>query len=127
MDTDVLADIVPGISQLELIEEHTYKAIAQIKLGPVSGSFTGSLELQDIVQNQGYTLHVKQNSKIGNADALIKIALVALNESETEVSFEGNAKLSGLLASTGQRVLSGVASTLSRQFFENFEEALDGN
>lgn len=127
MNTDILARIVPGITRLEQTGENQYKAIAEIKLGPVSGSFSGSLSLSNIQPEAGYTLHVKQNSKIGNADAEITINLKEADNQQTELSFDGDAKLSGLLARTGQRVLSGVANTLTKQFFENFEEELSQN
>lgn len=124
MNTEMLAQIVPGISRLEEIAENEFKAIAEIKLGPVSGSFSGGLTRTNVVENEGFTLNVKQNSKIGNADAEIKINLKDFGNNQTEVSFDGDAKLSGLLARTGQRVISGVANTLTKQFFSNFEEEL---
>lgn len=125
MDTDILTKIVPGITELEKTGENEYKAIAQIKMGPVSGSFTGGLVLEDIREHKGYTLHVKQNSKIGNADATIRIDLKHIDEVHTELIFEGGAKLSGLLARTGNRVMSGVANSLTKQFFDNFEEEIE--
>lgn len=124
MDPVTLARIVPAVSSLELIDDNQYKALAEIKMGPVSGSFSGNLSLLNIRENEGYSLHVKQTSKIGNADALINIALQSLDNDQTELTFDGDARLSGLLARTGQRVISGVANTLTKQFFANFDEAL---
>ncbi len=124
MDPETLARIVPAVSSLELIGENQYKALAEIKLGPVSGSFAGNLSLLNIRENEGYSLHVKQTSKIGNADALVNIALKTVGADQTELIFDGDAKLSGLLARTGQRVISGVATTLTKQFFTNFDQEL---
>lgn len=124
MDTEILAKIVPGISKLVKLADNEFEAISEIKLGPVSGKFSGGLTLTNIQEPSTFTLNVTQNSKIGNADAEIKINLFDLGNSQTELSFEGDAKLSGLLARTGQRVLSGVANSLTKQFFENFEEEL---
>jgi len=122
MDTDTLARIVPGISRLEKTGENTYKSILDIKLGPVSGSFNGNLQMDEIAAPDGFTLKVQQNSKIGNANAAIKIGLMNVEEKKTEVSFDGDVKLSGLLASMGQRVIGSVANTLSKQFFSNLEK-----
>jgi uncharacterized protein len=124
MDTDILARIVPGVSRLEKTGENEYKAVAEIKMGPVSGSFSGGLTLSDIRENQGYSLHVKQSSKIGNADATIRIDLAPAGTDQTQLTFDGGARLSGLLARTGNRVMSGVANTLTKQFFDNFEKEL---
>lgn len=125
MDTDVLAKIVPGISRLEKTGDNTYKSILDIKLGPVNSSFTGNLQMEDITEEKGFALKVQQNSKIGNANAAIKIDLLPLGENQTEIQFDGQAKMTGLLASMGQRVMGGVSATLTKQFFANLEKELD--
>lgn len=124
MDAAVLTRITPGISKLEETGPGRYKAIAEVKMGPVSGSFSGEMEVAEKTEPEVFTLRVKQNSRIGNVAADVKIRLRAVSDSETELTFEGDARLSGLLARTGNRVLSGVANTLSRQFFKALEEEI---
>ncbi len=125
LDSQTLAKVTPGITRLEEIGEETYKAIAEIKMGPVNGSFSGQMEVTDKQEPDSFVLKMKQNSKIGNVQAKGKIELKALDENKTEVVFSGDAQLSGLLARTGQRVLSGVARTLTQQFFSALEKELD--
>lgn len=125
MDTDTLARIVPGISRLEKTGDNSFKSFLEIKIGPVSSSFTGDLQLEDIIEQKGFTIKVQQKSKIGNADAAIKINLTAVNDSQTEVAFDGDAKLSGMLAGMGQRLIGGVSNTLTKQFFSNLEKELE--
>src|SRR5688572_31729581 len=86
MDTDTLARIVPGISRLEKTGDNTFKSVLEIKMGPVNSSFTGDLQMEDIAVEKGYTLKVQQNSKIGNANAVIKISLAPADENKTEVA-----------------------------------------
>ncbi|MES1213903.1 MAG: carbon monoxide dehydrogenase subunit G [Bacteroidota bacterium] len=124
MDTGTLARIVPGISHLEKTGDNTYKSTLAIKLGPVSGSFTGNLQMDEIKAPTAFTLKVLQNSKIGNANAAIKIGLANVEDNKTEISFDGDVKLSGLLATMGQRVIGGVANTLSKQFFSNLDKEI---
>ena len=124
MDTDVLTRITPGITQLKETGPDEYDAIADVKIGPVSGSFKGKVNIKDKKENQGFTLAVVQNSKIGNVSADVAIALQPVDNQKTEMSFQGLAKMSGLLARTGQRVLSGVANTLTKQFFSALEQEL---
>ena len=125
MDTDMLAKVVPGISKLEKTGDDIFKSILEIKLGPVNSSFTGSLQLEEIKEEKGFTLRVMQNSKIGNASAAIKINLLPVDDNRTEVAFDGDVKLSGLLASMGQRVMGSVSNMLTRQFFANLEKELE--
>ncbi len=124
MNPDTLAKITPGITRLELESEGVFKAIADIKMGPVNGKFEGKAEVIDPKAPESFTLKVVQNSKIGNVAADIRMNLQAISANQTELSFEGKADMSGLLARTGNRVMSGVANTLTKQFFTNFETEL---
>lgn len=124
MDAETLARITPGISQLQATGPDQFKAIANVKIGPVSGSFTGQVEIRDKAEPHSFVLRVEQNSKIGNVAADVHIQLTEKEPGTTEMSFTSDAQLSGLLARTGQRVLSGVANTLSSQFFKALEEEL---
>ena len=125
MDPAVLARVVPGISQLEKLSDNSFKSILQIKIGPVSGSFTGNLQLEDIAAEKSFTIKAQQNSKIGNANAAVKINLVPVEPAQTEVNFDGDVKISGMLATMGQRVIGSVANTLTKQFFSNLEKELE--
>ncbi len=124
MDTDTLSKIVPGISKLEKTGDNAYKSILEIKIGPVGGSFTGNLQMENIEEQKGFTLKVQQNSSVGNATAAIKIELNPINSNETEVAFDGDVKVTGLLASMGQRILGSVANVLTKQFFANLDREL---
>lgn len=127
MDIDALAKITPGVSAFIPKAENLYTAVSTIKLGPVNASFTGEMELRNIEAPTSFTLVIKQNSKIGNAAAEVRIFLQENDQGNTKVSFEGDAKLSGMLASMGNRVLTGVSNTLSKQFFDNLQEELKLN
>jgi len=125
MDTHSLAKVVPGISSLEKLSDNSFKSTLNIKIGPVSGSFSGNLSLEDIVEQKCFTLKAKQNSKIGNANATIKIELAPVGDVQTAVAFDGDVHLAGQLASMGQRIIGGVSQTLTKQFFSNLEKELE--
>lgn len=125
MNPDILARITPGITALERIDDDNYKAIAQVKIGPVGGAFTGTLKVADRNEPHTFTLLVQQNSKIGNANATVAMRLEETAPGQTDVSFVGDVKLAGMLASMGQRVLTPVANMLSGQFFKALQKELD--
>lgn len=124
MDPDTLARVTPGVSRLQRKSDDQFEAMADVKLGPVKGTFKGELSVLDKNEPESFSLNIQQKSKIGNVSADVHIHLKPVSEQETEMSFDGKAKLSGLLARTGQRVLSGVANTLTKQFFSAMEEEL---
>ena len=121
MNPDVLARITPGITKLERIDDDNYKAIAEVKIGPVSAAFTGNLTVKDRNEPHSFKLCVQQNSKVGNANADMDMHLKVVSPTQTEVSFTGDVKLSGTLAIMGGRVITPVANMLSKQFFDALE------
>jgi len=123
-DPAVLARITPGVKSLKSLGEDRYEASSEVRLGPVSGSFKGQMEVVDKIDNQGFTLNLKQQSKIGNVSASGKISLKSINQGQTEVTFSGDAQLTGTLARTGQRLLGGVAKTMTNQFFQALENEI---
>jgi len=127
MDTEKLAKITPGVSKLERTGDDQYNAISEVKIGPVKGSFKGNLYLEDKKEPSSFTLRVKQLSKIGNADASVSIELLPQEGNQCALAFDGKAKLSGTLARTGQRVLNGVANSLTKQFFEGLRTELESS
>ena len=121
---EILAQVTPGITKLESTGENTYQALSEIKIGPVNGAFKGSMEVAEQKPPESFMLIIKQNSKIGNVKASGTIRLETKSENQTEVFFAGDAKISGLLARTGQRIIGGVANTMTKQFFKNLEKVL---
>ena len=125
MDKEKLAAITPGISRLEEVEDGTYKAIADISIGPVKGQFTGDLKMVDKQAPSAVTMKVKQKSKIGNADVTVHLLIEEITPTESTLSFKGLAKMSGVLARMGQRVMTGVAQTITKQLFANIRQEID--
>ena len=121
MNPESLARITPAITKLEKIDDENFKAIADVKIGPVSGEFTGTLKLSDIKLHESFKLSVQQNSKVGNANAVFDMNLKPISDTQTEMSFNGDVKLSGMLNMMGQRVITPVANMLTKQFFDALE------
>lgn len=122
MDKDKLAAITPGISRLEVLGEDEYKAIVDISIGPVKGAFKGDLKMVDKDPPNAVTMKVKQLSKIGNADVTVHLQIEEHSPTESTLSFKGLAKMSGVLARMGQRVMTGVAATITKQLFAALQE-----
>lgn len=124
MNPEQLVNITPGISELNKIDDSNYEAISEVKIGPVKGKFKGDLSLENMIKPESFILSVSQKSKIGNVKADIQIYLDE-EGNDTKISFDGKAQMSGLLARTGARVVSGVANSLTKQFFEAFDKEIE--
>jgi carbon monoxide dehydrogenase subunit G len=124
MDTETLSKIVPGVSKLEKTGENSYKSTLEINMGPIGASFNGDAQMEDIVEHKKFTLKMQQSNKMGNANSVMKVELVPINDAETEVVFDGEVKITGFLAAIGQKVLANVANMLTKQFFANLDHEL---
>jgi len=124
MDIEILPKIVPGISKLEKTGENTYKSTLEVKFGPVSGEFTGDMQMEDINYQRSFTLKAQQHNKIGTVNSTMKIELIPISGNETEVDFSGEVTISGLMKMMGEKVLGGVTDMLTKQFFANLDHEI---
>ncbi len=120
-DPAVLARTTPGLSSLEPDGEDVYKARFQIKLGPVNGGFDGSLAVRDKDPLRGYRLEIDVRGRLGSTKAEGTFEIREEGEGAV-LAFAGDARLKGVLARMGGRVLTGVARQFTRQFFEALEK-----
>ena len=124
MDVEILPKIVPGISKLEKTGENTFRSVLEVKFGPVSGEFTGEMQMEDINPQRSFTLKAQQHNKIGTVNSTMKIELMPITGNETEVAFSGEVTISGMMSMMGEKVLGGVTDMLTKQFFANLDREI---
>jgi uncharacterized protein len=121
-DPDVLKACIPGCESLEKTGENELLAVAKIKIGPVSATFKGKVELSDLDPPHGYTISGEgQGGIAGFAKGGAKVSLVPI-EAGTRMSYTVEAQVGGKIAQLGARLIDGVAKRLADQFFERFAE-----
>lgn len=127
MDIEVLTKITPGISRLETLGEDKFKTHSDIKIGPVKGTFTGKMQVENKNEPATFQIKMEQLSKIGNAHVTVQMILEEISQNRSKLSFDGKANLSGVIARTGQRVLSGVANSITKEVFSSLEKHIAEN
>jgi uncharacterized protein len=55
-DPEVLKTCIPGCEELEKTEDGGFRAVAKMKVGPVSARFKGKVALSDLDPPKGYTI-----------------------------------------------------------------------
>ncbi len=121
-DPDVLRACIPGCRELERTSDTSFAATVKAKVGPVSATFTGEVQLEDIDPPAGY--RIQGEGKGGVAGFAKGGATVRLAEDggETVLTYDADAKVGGKLAQIGSRLIAGTARKLADQFFGNFAE-----
>ena len=124
-DPEVLARTTPGLKSLtpEEAGQDCYRAEFQIKLGPVNGGFTGRLAVKDKDAPRGYRLEIEVDGRVGSARAE-GVFEIRPGDGGAVVAFTGDARLTGVLARMGGRVLTGVARQFTKQFFQSLAQEI---
>lgn len=123
-DPDVLKACIPGCEELERTEDQGFRAVAKMKVGPVSARFRGKVILSDLDPPNGYK--ISGEGEGGLAGFAKGNARVDLRESDggTLLGYHVDAQIGGKLAQLGQRLINGTAKKLADEFFSNFSRVL---
>jgi carbon monoxide dehydrogenase subunit G len=125
-DPEVLKTCIPGCEELERTEGNGFRAVAKMKVGPVSARFKGRVTLSDLDPPNGYKISGEGEGGVaGFAKGGATVAL-AENAGGTLLTYDVEAQIGGKLAQLGQRLINGSAKKLADEFFANFAKAVQG-
>ncbi|HEY1857746.1 CoxG family protein [Acidocella sp.] len=126
-DPAVLQVSLPGCKTLEQTGDAEFTATVTAKIGPVSATFKGKVELSDLDPPHGYTLSGRgQGGPAGFAKGSAQVRLTPDGDG-TILRYRCEVDIGGKLASVGSRLIGGVANKLAGEFFENFGRAITGD
>ncbi len=123
-DPNVLASALPGTQKLELVNNNEYEGAMYVRVGPVSGAFTGKLVISDEVPPESCTLTVDGKGAPGFAKGVGHVKFDDKGDGKTYMTYDGEVQIGGTLASVGQRMLDSVSKSMIRQAFESLDKAL---
>ena len=123
-DPAVLKACIPGCEEVEKTEDQGFRAVARMKVGPVSARFKGKVTLSDLDPPNGYRISGEGEGGVaGFAKGGAKVGLVE-RDGGTLLTYDVEAQIGGKLAQLGQRLINGTAKKLADEFFANFAKAL---
>lgn len=123
LDPAVLARIMPGCQKLEQVGEGEYEGKLKIKVGPVQGLFNGNVQLSDLQAPHSYNMAVKGKGPSGIVDGVGKVRLEQEGH-HTIMYYTGDAKVSGKIASVGQRLMDSSAKAITKQSLDNLDKQI---
>jgi uncharacterized protein len=127
-DAEVLKACIPGCDELTGSPEAGFAATVTQKVGPVKATFRGEVTLSDIVPGESYT--ISGEGKGGVAGFAKGGAQVRLSDAETGgtvLTYDVSAKVGGKIAQLGSRLVDSFAQKMADQFFERFQNRLEGD
>ena len=116
MDAEVVGSCVPGVSAFTPLGGDRYQIELSVRVGIVSGSYKGTLAIADMVEPESYRMTIEGSGSRTEIRGGGSIAL-AEDGDATELSFEGDVQVTGVLARVGQRLMGSVAKSQIDRFF----------
>lgn len=119
-DPEVLKACIPGCEELEPTDDGGFRAVAKMKVGPVSARFKGRVTLSDLDPPNGYKISGEGEGGVAGFAKGGATVLLVEKDGGTLLTNNVEAQIGGKLAQLGQRLILGSAKKLADQFFGNF-------
>jgi uncharacterized protein len=116
-DPEVLKKATPGCKFLTEVEPDSYKAEIALGIAAVRGEYEAEIKIFEKSSPNSYRLIMKADSKMGFIEGNAVVELEHKN-SKTTIKYDGEAKVGGMIAGVGQRILSGIAKMIVKDFFK---------
>jgi len=116
-DPAVLARAMPGCDHLALIAPDEYEMRMKMVISSIQGLFTGKVRIADRNPPESFRLIVEGTGKVGfmKGDGLLTFTPLYTS---TDVHYEGDVQVGGMIAGVGQRLLDTTSKFLIKKFFE---------
>ena len=123
-DPEILARCMPGCDHLDKIGDDEYEMKMKVVISSVQGLFGGKVRLADQSPPDSFRLLVEGSGKVGflKGEGMLTLAPV---DASTEVKYEGDVQVGGMIAGVGQRLLDVTAKLIIKKFFEKFTAAVE--
>lgn len=125
-DPEVLRACIPGCDSLDADGDAGFVATIRQRIGPVSATFEGVVQITDPHPPESYRLVGKGSG--GMAGFAKGSALVTLVEEgdKTRLRYDAEADLGGKIAQLGGRLIQSVAAKVAADFFSAFGRQVSG-
>ena len=118
---NILKQCIPGCESFDKESSTVFNVTATNQIGPMNATFSGTVTLSNIQENQSYTLSGEGQSPVGFANGSADVKLKEENGTTT-LSYEVDVNVGGKIAQLGSRLINGVAKKMSDYFFGRFAD-----
>jgi uncharacterized protein len=124
-DPGVLKQAIPGCQTIEKVSDTEFAARVRAKVGPVSATFDGKVNLSDLDPPKAYTISGEGSGGVaGFAKGSAKVQLDAESGDATMLRYEVQAHVGGKLAQIGSRLIDATSRKMAEDFFGKFAEVV---
>ena len=124
MSPEMLARCIPGCQQLEQTGDGAYAVKLKAGIGAVTGTYTGTVRIYDIDEPRSFKMSGEGKRPGASASGTGLITFTPENGG-TRLDVDGEAKVTGIIARVGQRLIGSASRVLMDQFFNAAKSALE--
>jgi carbon monoxide dehydrogenase subunit G len=125
-DPAVLARTIPGCQELRVVGPDVYTMTVTAGVASMKGTYDGNVALTDQNPPGSFVLKATGAGAPGTVGADVKISLATSATGGTELSYDADAVVGGVIGGVGQRMLTGVAKKMAGQFFAAVDADIAG-
>lgn len=126
LDPQVLVATIPGCERLEATGDHTYDMTVTAGVAAIKGTYSGTCSLSDLQQHQSLVMRLRGAGAPGTVDATVDVTFTEAGPGVTQVSWDADAVVGGMVGGVGQRMLGSVSRRMAGDFFGNVGSTIGG-
>jgi len=123
-DPDALAKAIPGTKELKATSENSYDAELNVKIGPIKGTFAGSISIEEAVRPTHFKLSITGKGAAGHLSGQGTIDLEEVGANQTRINYAGETQVGGRIAQVGQRLVQSVARKMINKGLKSLAKEL---
>jgi carbon monoxide dehydrogenase subunit G len=127
LDVNRFSACMPGIEEVEQVDERTFRGKIQAEVGPMSGQFAFKARITDSRPPTELAADVEGTDSVTKSrlNAHMGMNLTALSDSRTELAYRTQVEVHGRLAILGDMLLRATAGLLLEEFIKRLRRQLE--
>ena len=125
-DPAVLARTLPGCQELREVGPDAYKMTITAGVASIKGTYEGDVSLTQQNPPGSFVLKAAGAGAPGTVSADVAVKLVDSPTGGTQLTYDADAVVGGVIGGVGQRMLTGVAKKMAGQFFQAVDADIAG-
>ena len=126
LDPQVLVATIPGCERLEATGENTYAMTVTAGVAAIKGTYAGTCALSDLKEHESLVMKLQGSGAPGTVDATVDVRFSPADGGGTQIAYEADATVGGMVGGVGQRMLGSVSKRMAGEFFGNVGKSLSG-
>jgi uncharacterized protein len=127
LDPAVLVGTIPGCERLEVTGDNQYALTVTAGVASIRGTYAGSCELCDLEPHRSLLLKASGSGAPGTVGAEVRVSLTDRGDGTTELGYDADAVVGGMIGGVGQRMLTSVSKRMAGEFFSAVDDVLTGS